>query len=64
MGREALIVLTVVSGRCLSAYSPDTQDVDTSTALSTRLRWSDRDPCERHGDRNTAVRAVALTRIQ
>ncbi len=38
IGRDALIVLAVVSGRSLSATSPETQEDVTRKALNTRLR--------------------------
>ena len=38
IGREAFIVLTVVSGRHSIALSPEIQDTETSTALKTRRK--------------------------
>ena len=66
IGREALMVLTVVSGRHSIALSPDTQESETRTAFSIRLRWSGSDPVrrKRKGDRYSAVSPVAVTRIQ
>ena len=64
IGREAFIVLTVVSGRHSIALSPEIQDTETSTALKIREKWSERGPLVRKGQRNTVVSAVALSRIQ
>ena len=64
IGREALIVLTVVSGRTCIAIRPETQEVETSTALRIRLRCACSVPAERKGQRKREVRAVEPTRIQ
>ena len=64
IGREALMVLTVVSGRCFIAISPDTQEAETSTALIRMQRWSCREIADRNGERKRVVRPVEPTRIQ
>ena len=64
IGREALMVLTVVSGRCFMAIRPETQEIETSTAFSRTMRCSCREIAVRNGARKRVVRLQEPTRIQ